>query len=71
MDSYSSVFLFKVEEMVQNHMTYSLQDVGGETRCFTLLNTGLCPSSDQSMRFLEKRTTPSFPTTCILTEITS
>lgn len=40
MDSYGSVFLFKVEEMVQNHMTYSLQDVGGDANWQLVVEEG-------------------------------
>lgn len=40
MDSDGSVFLFKVEEMVQNHMTYSLQDVGGDANWQLVVEEG-------------------------------
>ena len=40
MDSYSFNFLFKVEEMVQKHMTYSLQDVGGDANWQLVVEEG-------------------------------
>lgn len=33
-------FLCKVEEMVQNHMTYSLQDVGGDANWQLVVEEG-------------------------------
>lgn len=33
-------FVFKVEEMVQNHMTYSLQDVGGDANWQLVVEEG-------------------------------
>lgn len=40
MDSYRSAFLCQVEEMVQNHMTYSLQDVGGDANWQLVVEEG-------------------------------
>lgn len=36
----SFVALLKVEEMVQNHMTYSLQDVGGDANWQLVVEEG-------------------------------
>ncbi|CAD7666482.1 unnamed protein product [Nyctereutes procyonoides] len=40
MNSYGFIFLSKVEEMVQNHMTYSLQDVGGDANWQLVVEEG-------------------------------
>lgn len=40
MDTYGFIFLSKVEEMVQNHMTYSLQDVGGDANWQLVVEEG-------------------------------
>jgi hypothetical protein len=40
MESHGFIFLFKVEEMMQNHMTYSLQDVGGDANWQLVVEEG-------------------------------
>ena len=40
MNSHDFIFLFKVEEMVQNHMTYSLHDVGGDANWQLVVEEG-------------------------------
>lgn len=38
--TFCSPFSFQVEEMVQNHMTYSLQDVGGDANWQLVIEEG-------------------------------
>lgn len=38
--TFCSTFSFQVEEMVQNHMTYSLQDVGGDANWQLVIEEG-------------------------------
>lgn len=40
LDSDGFIFVSKVEEMVQNHMTYSLQDVGGDANWQLVVEEG-------------------------------